>query len=384
MQTHDSKRTSVIVPTYNRKAFLQASLDAIVAQTGPQDEVIVVDDGSADGTESLLARYGNHLRTIRQQNGGKAKALNAGLATATGRYVWIVDDDDIVCPTAHEDLLALFDGKPEVTIAYGRHRRFRQEADGSKRLLDTGYWNDCPPEDLFLATLEDFFVHQPGMLVRRSLYRAVGGFDESLPRSIDYDMLIRLALHGKAASTGKVIFHQRLHSGDRGPAGGRFNARDRDANWILNDARIIAGLHASLPIETYLPRAEMRTAHDRRQALLQRGSIMARKKHWQMAMSDFRMALEAFPGPLSVAEKHILRRATSSKYGCNEIIGNAEIEAGLATLRRAHLRGGDVCRCLARGLFWRIRYRLMRGDLKGGAQFARQVYRWTSRGTPPD
>ncbi len=384
VQIQDSKRTSVIVPTYNRETFLKSSLDAILAQTDAQDEVIVVDDGSADGTEGLLAHYGNRIRTLSQQNGGKAKALNAGLAVATGRYAWIVDDDDIVCPTAHTDLLALFDGRPEVTIAYGRHLRFRQEADGSTHLLDTGYWNDCRPEELFLATLEDFFVHQPGMLVRRSLYQAVGDFDESLPRSIDYDMLIRLARHGKAASTDKVIFHQRLHDGDRGPAEGRFKAKDRDANWVLNDTRIIAGLHGSLPLEAYLPTGEIRTANDRRQALFQRGTIMARKKQWQVALSDFRLALEASPEPLSFAEKQVLRRATGSKYDCNEIIGNAEIEVGLAALQQSHQHGVDVCWSLARGLLWRIRRSLMRGDLKDGVQFALQAYRWTSRRPSPD
>jgi glycosyltransferase involved in cell wall biosynthesis len=378
LQIHDSKRTSVIVPTYNRKNFLQSSLNAILAQTDARDEVIVVVDGSSDGTECLLQTYEGRIHTIHQKNVGKAKALNAALAIATGQFVWVVDDDDIVCPTAHLDLLALFDGKPDVMIAYGRHRRFRQEADGTKILLDTGYWNDCRADELFLATLEDFFVHQPGMLVRRSLYRVVGDFDESLPRSIDYDMLIRLARHGKAASTNKVIFHQRQHDGDRGPAKKRFKIRDRDANWVLNDAHIITRLHESLPLEAYLPANEIRTAQDRRQALLQRGTIMARKKRWPLALLDFRTALDEFVEPLSLTEKQILRRATGSKYGCAEIISNPEIDVGLAVLRLTGPHGVEVCRSLARGLVWRIRECLIRGDLKGASQIARQAYRWAS------
>ncbi|MGL4234863.1 glycosyltransferase [Tabrizicola sp.] len=376
MDTQHSKRTSVILPTFNRKHLLQSSLDAVLAQVDERDEVIVVDDGSGDGTNELLTSYGNRVDTIFQANAGKAKALNAGLRRAQGRYVWIVDDDDIVCPKAHHDLLALFGCNPDADIAYGRHRRFRQETDGSVQLIDTGYWNDCPADDLFVATLEDFFVHQPGMLVRRSLYRTAGDFDEALPRSIDYEMLIRLARHGRAVSTDKVIFHQRLHDGDRGPAAGRLKARDRDANWVAHDAHIFERLHATLPLESYLPHRELSNPEDHRRALLQRGTIMARKKNWQLAIADFDLALRESAAPLSRPEKLILRRATGSKYGCDEAVGNRDIDADLAALREKHVEGGALSRSLARGLVWRVRHALIKGDLREGLRFAEQAARW--------
>jgi GT2 family glycosyltransferase len=376
LDTHSSKRTSIILPTFNRKNLLETSLNAVLAQIEERDEVIVVDDGSTDGTNELLLAYGSRIDLICQANGGKAKALNAGLRRAQGQYVWIVDDDDIVGPTALHDLLDVFSEDPRIDIAYGRHLRFRQQTGGSVQLIDTGYWNDCPADHLFVATLEDFFVHQPGMLVKRTLYQTAGDFDESLPRSVDYEMLIRLARHGRAASTDKVVFHQRLHDGDRGPAANRLKARDRDANWIAQDRRIFERLYATLPLESYLPHTDLHTPEHRRCALLQRGTVMARKKHWHLALSDFDLALRESNLSLSQSEKLILRRATGSKYGCDEAIRNTDIDTGLAALRDKHARGRDLTRTLARGLLWRARQALTSGQLRDGTRLLEQASRW--------
>jgi glycosyltransferase involved in cell wall biosynthesis len=370
-------RVSIIVPTYNRANFLSACLDALLSQIGIDDEIIVVVDGSTDETPEVLARY-DSIEIVKQVNAGKARALNAGLQKCAGQFVWIVDDDDLVCPTALRDLMRVFEDHPSADIAYGRHIRFRQDRDGQTRLLDTGYWNDCHPNELLIATLEDYFVHQPGMLVRRSLYDATGGFDEALPRSVDYDMLIRLSLLGKAASTDRIIFHQRLHDGDRGPASSRFQAQRRDANWITNDALIFDRLYRTLPLTSYLVSRRLDSPDERRSALMQRGAIMARKKRWDVAISDFGRALEESRSPLTIHEKRILRRATGSKYGCDEIFGNTHIDQGLRALSRGCSLGRELARSLARGLVWRARHAATRGELKLSSQFAAQAYRWAA------
>lgn len=375
---HNGARVSIILPTYNRAQFLPASLDALLPQIGRDDEIVVIVDGSTDETTDVLARYGDRIAVIEQVNAGKARALNNGLQASTGQFVWIVDDDDVVCPTALADLLEVFETNPSADIAYGRYDRFQHENDGAAQFLDTGYWNDCPADEFLIATLEDFFVHQPGMLVRRSLYDAAGPFDEALPRSVDYDMLIRLSLIGKAASTGKVIFHQRLHDGDRGPAASRFQAQRRDQNWISNDAVIFERLHQVLPLTDYLPSRRIDSAEEQRRALLQRGAIMARKKRWDVAIADFGEALEGSQGPLTPSEKRILRRATGSKYDCDEVFGNALIDEGLRSLSRRYPSGRALARSLARGLVWRARHAATRGELKQSSRIATQAYRWAA------
>lgn len=370
------KRVSVIVPTYNRANFLSACLDALLPQIELDDEVIVIDDGSTDATPDVLARYGNRIEVVRQVNAGKARALNAGLQKCGGEFVWIVDDDDVVCPTALDDLMHVFEKHPCADISYGRHIRFRQDPDGHTALLDTGYWNECHPDELLIATLEDFFVHQPGMLVRRSLYDATGGFDEALPRSVDYDMLIRLSLLGKAASTDRIIFHQRLHNGDRGPASSRFQATQRDTNWITNDALIFGRLYQTLPLTSYLVSRRINSSEERRTALMQRGAIMARKKRWDVAISDFGQALEESRGPLTAQERRILRRATGSKYGCEEIFGNTKLDDGLHALSRWCSSGRELSRSLARGLIWRARHAATHGELTRSSRYTAKAYLW--------
>ncbi|QRY65800.1 glycosyltransferase (plasmid) [Ensifer sp. PDNC004] len=377
-ESRNCARVSIIVPTYNRAQFLPAAIDALLPQIAGDDEIVVVDDGSTDETMDVLSRYGDRISVLNQENAGKARALNAGLQQSTGQYVWIVDDDDIVCPTALSDLLRVFEADPSTDIAYGRYVRFQHELDTPARFLDTGYWTDCSPDDFLIATLEDFFVHQPGMLVRRRLYEAAGPFDEALPRSVDYDMLIRLSLLGRATSTRNIIFHQRLHDGDRGPAASRFQAHRRNQNWISNDALIFDRLHQTLPLADYLPTRRIESAEERRRALLQRGAIMARKKRWDVAITDFGHAMEESRSALTGHEKRILRRATGSKYDCDEVFGNAAIDEGLRALSRRYPSGREVARSLARGLVWRARDAATRGELTRSSRIARQACRWAA------
>ena len=86
---------SVIVPTYNRAAYIARTIDAILAQTVRPCEVLVIDDGSSDDTESVCARYGARVRYVRQPNGGVSKARNHGASLATGHWLAFCDSDDI-------------------------------------------------------------------------------------------------------------------------------------------------------------------------------------------------------------------------------------------------------------------------------------------------
>src|SRR5438128_2157669 len=93
---------SVIIPTYDCATYLPASLDSILAQRAPADdvtvEVVVVDDGSTDETPSVLATYGDRVRVVRGAHGGYAAARNLGLAHARGTWIAFHDADDVALP----------------------------------------------------------------------------------------------------------------------------------------------------------------------------------------------------------------------------------------------------------------------------------------------
>ncbi|MEO1421321.1 MAG: family 2 glycosyl transferase, partial [Pseudomonadota bacterium] len=224
------------------------------------------------------------------------------------------------------------------------------------------YWQDLNPDHFLIQTLEDFFPHQPGMVVRKSLYESVGPFDVSLKRSQDYEMLIRLARAAPCAGTDDIVFLQRQHDGARGVSGDRFAAHERDAKWMAHDQKIFTALRDELALSDYLPRGDdIKGDADRRKALLQRGVIFARKKLWDLATEDFETAAQLGSDTLSDEEQAILRRTLSSKYGCDEITDDPDIFASLRKLKTIEPVGSAILDGVLRGLRWRIREALQTG-----------------------
>lgn len=117
-----SPAVSVIVPTYNRQALLPRALDSVVAQTFDNWEIVLVDDGSTDGTEDVAARYQQRLKErfiyIRQLNLGSSRARNRGIDACNGRFVAFLDSDDEFLPTKLERQLELFDLRPDLGLVY--------------------------------------------------------------------------------------------------------------------------------------------------------------------------------------------------------------------------------------------------------------------------
>lgn len=112
---------SVLVPTFNRENYLAECLDSLLAQSVPPLEIIVIDDGSEDGTAAVVARYGERIRYVRKENGGKPSAVNLGLSLARGDLIWIFDDDDVALPDAIETRLACLQQHPEAGFVFSPH-----------------------------------------------------------------------------------------------------------------------------------------------------------------------------------------------------------------------------------------------------------------------
>lgn len=111
---------SVIIDNYNYASFLRAAIDSALAQTHADTEVIVVDDGSTDGSVDIVGSYGSRIRAICKQNGGQASAVNAGFAASRGDVVLILDSDDVLYPDAVETVLRVFSANAGVSRAQWR------------------------------------------------------------------------------------------------------------------------------------------------------------------------------------------------------------------------------------------------------------------------
>jgi Glycosyl transferase family 2 len=112
-------RISVIVCAYNYERFLPEALDSVLAQDHPSFEVIVVDDGSTDGTPAVVAGYGDALRSIRRENGGLNAATSTGIEAARGEYLTFIDADDAWPRDRLTNLGAVLDARPEAGLAWG-------------------------------------------------------------------------------------------------------------------------------------------------------------------------------------------------------------------------------------------------------------------------
>lgn len=375
---------SVIVPTFNRANFLREAIDSLTAQTRPVEEILVWDDGSTDSTAQVVKSLSGPIRYFRSENGGKAKALNAALREARGDLIWICDDDDIALPDAAERLAGVLEQTPKAGVAAGSYVRFRDDtATGARVESGPGYWPDLADGSVLRHLLEDIFLFQNATLVRHALYDQVGPFREDLARSIDYDMVVRLALEAPFVVLEESMFRQRKHDGARGPAAARHAAAQSDAVWKQADRALFAPFRESIPLSVYAGLFDGALAQ--RAGLLQRACVFARRTDWGSALADFEAAATMDTGvALSEVEQAICRRAVAGKHGMVEALGEP-VRGQLLRLGRSGALGAQIAYALARGALWRGRAAVSGGRLSEAAQIARFILllRLSARGSQP-
>jgi Glycosyl transferase family 2 len=292
---------TAIIPTYNRAGYLRESLSSVLGQTRPPDQLIVVDDGSSDNTREVVAEFGSRVEYIWKPNGGKSSALNLGLEHATGDLIWIFDDDDIAEPDFLHRTVRGLQENPECGFAYGDYDSFVADEEGANRQI-AGALPTVKPDNLFLNVLlggfsstERRFVFQQHSLVRKSCYDEVGQFDETLVRSQDFEMLIRLAHRFSAVKVGGVAFHLRQHTGNRGSGSSQIPADRVLETWLKNDQKLLTQVYERYELQCFVPGkpiASDLTDEQTFTGLLQRSCIMARKGVWDKAALDLRLAGE--------------------------------------------------------------------------------------------
>jgi glycosyltransferase involved in cell wall biosynthesis len=197
---------SILTAAYNASATVGAAVESVLAQTEPSWELIVVDDGSTDGTEATVERYGGDPRVslIVQANHGLSGARNTALAAARGSYVALLDADDLYMPHYLAAMREALEGNPGAGFAY-TDAWLLDDATGriARRtaMADQHPPPSAPPtaRDLLRELIERNFVYVSAAVRREALER-VGPFDVSLPSLEDYDLWLRLAAGGFRAA----------------------------------------------------------------------------------------------------------------------------------------------------------------------------------------
>ena len=190
-ETSDA-RVSVVIPTYNSRAYLLQAIESALDQTLPPAEVIVVDDGSTDGTSDLLAPFLKRIRYQRQPNLGVSAARNAGLAMATGEFVAFLDADDFYLAGKLASQVEILQSGLRLAFVHSGWRLV--DAQG-RPLRDVEPWWEAPKLDL-LAWLRWKPAFPGALLFRRGPLARAGGFNPKLKHAEDVDLMLRLGLLG--------------------------------------------------------------------------------------------------------------------------------------------------------------------------------------------
>lgn len=200
---------SICIPTYNRTNYLKETLQSVFAQTYKNYEIIVVDDGSTDGTGDMIKQLGCNIRYHWQKNAGDASARNKLIELAVGKYITFLDSDDLLTPDAIERMVAVMQQEAEPVIVYGPYLRIDQRGNiigKSKRKLYSGF--------VTKYLFQDIFVHSCGSMFPKNALEETGGFDTSLPVCSDYDLWLRLSLKYRFIALPKPTFKRRRHPGN--------------------------------------------------------------------------------------------------------------------------------------------------------------------------
>jgi len=184
---------TVIIPAYNAERFIRRSINSVLAQTHPVSQIIVIDDGSKDTTRTILSNeYADKVTLLEQQNGGPARARNAGLRIAAGEYIAFLDADDWWEPGKLAEQIRVLEQHPD---AVGNYTGLRVVDEEENLLVD------LPPVD-HTNLREAFRWCNPGVppssvvLRRSALAKLKDGYDERLRGSEDWNLWFRLVKHG--------------------------------------------------------------------------------------------------------------------------------------------------------------------------------------------
>jgi glycosyltransferase involved in cell wall biosynthesis len=207
-------RVSIIIPVHNAERWLAETLESALTQTWPATEIIVVNDGSRDGSLAIAQRFAAHgVQVADQPNRGASAARNHGLRLARGEFIQFLDADDLISPEKIGAQVELLRERPAGTVATCAWGRFQDDPD-TARFVDEAVFRDFTPADfLVLAGNTGAMMHPSCWLLPRLVVDRAGPWDESLTLNDDGEYFARalLASSGMAYSaTGRSYYRSGL------------------------------------------------------------------------------------------------------------------------------------------------------------------------------
>lgn len=201
---------SIVTPSYNQAAYLEATLRSVLEQDYPRLEYLVVDGGSTDGSVEIIQEYADRLAWwVSEKDRGQTDALNKGFARARGDILAWLNSDDTYNPGAISEAVAFMQANPETGLVYGE----ADYIDEQGRVIGR-----FPAAQTDYRRLRRGYVHVPqqSAFFRGDLWRQVGPLDPSFYFAMDYDLWVRLAkLAPVRYLPGRVWANFRIHGGGK-------------------------------------------------------------------------------------------------------------------------------------------------------------------------
>ena len=196
---------SIIIPCYNGVEFIAEAIESVLSQTYPRIEIVVVDDGSTDGSENVIAKY--PVRCVRGPRKGVSAARNRGVAECTGDFVAFLDADDLLLPNAIQSGMNALMEHPEACMAVGAHNMVSHAG----RLISTRR-KPLFKGDYYATLLKSNFIECiSSILFRRNAYPPSDWFKTDLRAAEDYEFYLRLAREQAICCHDEIVAAYRLH-----------------------------------------------------------------------------------------------------------------------------------------------------------------------------
>jgi glycosyltransferase involved in cell wall biosynthesis len=195
-------RVSILTPSWNQAAFIDATIRSVLEQTGVELEHIVMDGGSADGTVEILRRY-PHLVWVSEKDGGQADALNKALAMATGEIVGWLNSDDLYTPGALAEVVESF-RDPAVQWVVGNLTTWYEATDSRVT-------NRSPAMTRAALLADPDILRQQPTFFRREFLHAAGGWNAGYHMTMDYDLWVRLLRMSEPRMVDRLWAVFRIH-----------------------------------------------------------------------------------------------------------------------------------------------------------------------------
>lgn len=200
---------SVVIPAYNSERWIEETLKSVLNQTYPNIEVIVVDDGSTDNTFSIVDKFKNRVKYLQKKNGGSASARNMGIRKSVGEWIALLDADDLWITDKIQTQMDYLKNHTDVYWVYSDAYIFSDKV--AKDEYRIGSTTKMFSGDVLEPLIMEDFIPSPTPVINRKVFNDVGIFDESIKRSEDWDLWLRIAAHYKVGFVDKPLAKYRMH-----------------------------------------------------------------------------------------------------------------------------------------------------------------------------